>query len=120
MLSNTVWPRDEHELVFSRDGVLHLIDGAVYTSEIDYTKPHPEAFSAAMAAVGADRPEHCVYVGDRLFDDIHGAHEAGMRAVFLPHSEIPAVQRGHTDGKPDAVLQRLADLLPLVDSWRLP
>src|SRR5215467_2933805 len=32
VLSNTVWPRDYHELVFARDGVLHLIDGAVYTS----------------------------------------------------------------------------------------
>jgi putative hydrolase of the HAD superfamily len=117
VLSNTVWPRDDHELVFARDGVLHLIDGAIYTSEIDYTKPHPEAFAAAMSAVGADRPERCVYVGDRLFDDIHGAHGAGMKAVFVPHSEIPAVQRGHTDGEPDAVLDRLADLLPLVDSW---
>ncbi len=118
VLSNTVWPRDDHELVFARDGVLHLIDAAVYSSEIDHTKPHPEAFLAAMRAVGVDTPEACVFVGDRLFDDIHGAHQAGMRAVHLPHSDIPAVQRGHIDGTPDAVVQRLAELLPLVDGWR--
>ena len=39
-----------------RDGVLDLIDGDVYTSEIPWTKPSPQAFRAAMDAVGVDRP----------------------------------------------------------------
>jgi putative hydrolase of the HAD superfamily len=50
VLSNTMWPRSWHEEVFRRDGVLDLIDGAVYSSEIAWTKPHPGAFQAAMAA----------------------------------------------------------------------
>jgi putative hydrolase of the HAD superfamily len=117
VLSNTVWPRDEHERVFARDGVLDLIDGAVYTSEIAHTKPHPAAFEAAREAVGANDPGRCVFVGDRPFDDIHGARAAGMRAVLVPHSAIPDDQRGHTDGEPHAVVGSLADLLPLVESW---
>jgi len=117
VLSNTAWPRLRHEQIFVRDRVDHLIDGAVYTCEIPWTKPHPEAFRAAMAAIGVDDPSRCVYVGDRLFDDIYGARQVGMRAVFLPHSTIPDVQRGHTDGEPDAVIQRLADLLDVVDAW---
>ena len=56
VLSNTMWPRARHERIFSRDGLLDLIDGAVYSSEIPWTKPHPEAFRAAMAAVGVTRP----------------------------------------------------------------
>jgi putative hydrolase of the HAD superfamily len=32
VLSNTMWPRSAHESVFSRDGVLSLIDGAVCTA----------------------------------------------------------------------------------------
>jgi putative hydrolase of the HAD superfamily len=71
-----------------------------------------------MAAVGAGDPARCVFVGDRLFDDIHGARHVGMRAVFLPHSDIPSVQRGHIQGEPDAVIQRLAELLSVVDGWR--
>jgi putative hydrolase of the HAD superfamily len=47
VLSNTVWPRALHERAFRRDEVLDLIDGAVYSSEIPRTKPHPEAFRAA-------------------------------------------------------------------------
>jgi putative hydrolase of the HAD superfamily len=118
VLSNTLWPRAEHDRVFRRDGVLDLIDGAVYTSEIRWTKPHPAAFQAALDTVGVTEPARAVFVGDRLFDDIHGAKSVGMRAVFVPHSTIPEHQRGHADGTPDAVVHRLAELLPLIDSWR--
>ena len=104
MLSNTLWTREHHEEVFRRDGVLDLIDGAVYSSEIPWTKPHPEAFRAAMAAVGVDDPARAVFVGDRPYDDVHGAKQVGMRAVLVPHSAIPDDQRGHVEGDPDAVV----------------
>jgi putative hydrolase of the HAD superfamily len=118
VLSNTTWSRAHHEQIFARDGVLDLIDGAVYTSEIDHTKPHPAAFRAAMAAIGESEPAACVFVGDRLFDDIHGAGSVGMRTVLVPHSAIPDIQRGHTEGVPDAIIQQLADLPAVVDRWR--
>ena len=114
VLSNTMWPRIMHEQVFSRDGVLGLIDGAVYSSEIDWTKPHPEAFRAAMAAVGVSDAAACVFVGDRPYDDVYGAKQAGMRAVLVPHSDVPA----YADAEPDAVITRLAELAPLIDAWQ--
>jgi putative hydrolase of the HAD superfamily len=114
VLSNTMWPRSAHERIFTRDGVLDLIDGAVYSSEIDWTKPHPEAFRAAMAAVDVSDPATCVFVGDRPFDDVYGAKRVGMRAVLVPNSDVPDF-----DGaEPDAVIARLADLGPLIDAWR--
>ncbi len=117
VLSNTIWPKDRHEQIFERDEVLALIDGAVYTSEIAWTKPHAEAFRAALAAVGVADPSRAVYVGDRPFDDIHGAKSVGMRAVLVPHSTVPEWQRGHTEGEPDAVIERLADLRTVVEGW---
>jgi putative hydrolase of the HAD superfamily len=116
VLSNTIWPRQWHEEFFRRDGVLELVDGAVYTSEIPWTKPAPEAFRAAMDAVGVDDPARCVYVGDRLYDDIWGAANAGMRTIHVPHSDIPAEQVGHSEGTPDAVARELADIPELLDS----
>jgi putative hydrolase of the HAD superfamily len=113
VLSNTMWPRSAHESVFARDQVLGLIDGAVYSSEIPWTKPHPEAFRAAMAAVGVDDPAACVFVGDRPFDDVFGAKRAGMRAVLIPNSDVPA----HDAVIPDAVIGRLADLPAHLDAW---
>ena len=65
-----------------------------------------------MRAVGVDDPAACVFVGDRPFDDIHGAKEVGMRAVLVPHSAIPDLQKGAFAGEPDATIQRLSDLPP--------
>lgn len=117
VLSNTIWPRTWHEEFFARDGVLELVDGDVYTSEIPYTKPHEAAFRSAMAAIGVDDPERCVFVGDRPYDDISGARALGMRAVFVPHSDLPAAQQVPVDVRPDAVVDRLAEVLHHVDTW---
>jgi putative hydrolase of the HAD superfamily len=117
VLSNTIWPRAYHEQIFERDGVRHLIDGDVYTSEIPWTKPSEKAFTAAMAAVGVDDPARCVYVGDRLFDDIWGAQNAGLRAIHIPLSRIPVDQVGHAEGEPDAVAHRLSEIADIVARW---
>jgi putative hydrolase of the HAD superfamily len=113
VLSNTMWPRSAHERVFLRDQVLELIDGAVYSSEIPWAKPHREAFRAAMAAVGEHDPAACVFVGDRPYDDIHGAQSAGLRAVLIPNSDVPAFDAA----VPDAVITGLAELMPHIDAW---
>jgi putative hydrolase of the HAD superfamily len=117
VLSNTIWPREWHRGFFERDGVLDLIDGDVYTSEIPWTKPAPEAFRSAVEALGLGDPTRCVYVGDRLFDDVWGAHNAGMKAVHIPLSNIPATQVGHTEGEPDAVVHRLGEIADVVARW---
>jgi putative hydrolase of the HAD superfamily len=118
VLSNTIWSRDYHEKIFARDGVLDLIDGAVYTSEIAHAKPHRESFVAAAAAVGVSDLASCVYVGDRPFEDVHGAQQAGLRAVLVPHSDIPPAQAVPVEVHPDGVAQRLLDVLGIIDGWR--
>jgi len=119
VLSNTMWPREHHERVFERDGVLHLVDGAVYTSETPSGKPHADAFLAAMACVGVEDPDRCVFVGDRPWDDIQGAQQVGMRAVLVPHSDIPEHQQVPVDVTPDAVVHRLGEVLDVVRGWNL-
>jgi putative hydrolase of the HAD superfamily len=117
VLSNTLWPRAHHESVFERDGVADLIDGAVYTSEIAVGKPHADEFLAALAAVGVSDPARAVFVGDRPWDDVHGAQQVGMRAILVPHSDIPLHQQMPVEVVPDAVVTRLADVLPIVRAW---
>src|SRR5260370_28350165 len=111
VLSNTMWPRSAHERIFVRDEVFDLIDGAVYTSEIPWVKPHPEAFRAALKAIGMTDPATCVFVGDRPYDDVHGAKRAGMRAVLISNSDVPAFAAA----EPDAVITRLAALISHID-----
>jgi putative hydrolase of the HAD superfamily len=113
VLSNTLWPRSVHDGCFARDQVLDLIDGAVYSSELPWTKPHPEAFRAAMAAVGEGDPAACVFVGDRPFDDVYGAKSIGMRAVLIRNSASPPFEAA----VPDATIIRLSELTGYLDLW---
>lgn len=117
VLSSTAWPASWHEEILRRDGVLDAFDGCVWSSDLRVTKPHPDAFRAAMAAVGVTDPARCVFVGDRPYDDISGAKAVGMRAVLVPHSDIPPEQQVPVDVEPDAVLHRLADLPAVLDRW---
>ena len=113
VLSNTLWPRAVHDQFFVRDKVFDLIDGTVYSCELPWAKPHPDAFRAAMAAVGEDDPALCVFVGDRPFDDVHGAKSLGMRAVLMQGSNAPPFEAA----VPDATITRLSQLLPHLDRW---
>jgi putative hydrolase of the HAD superfamily len=112
LLSNTHWPRDWHERWLARDGMLELIDARVYTSDLRHLKPHPQAFAAVLEALGGIDPERVVFVGDRPLDDISGAKQMGMRTVLLPNDVVPGY-----DVTPDATIDRLCDLLPLIDRW---
>jgi putative hydrolase of the HAD superfamily len=116
VLSNTIWSRAYHREVFQRDGVLDLVDGDVYSSEIHVVKPHPEAFLAACEAVGVE-PTEAVYVGDRLYEDVHGPQQVGMRAIWVPHSDIPAGQIVEVEVTPDGQAHELLDVLAIVDGW---
>jgi putative hydrolase of the HAD superfamily len=117
VLSSTPWPAAWHEEWLRRDGVLDLFDACVWSSDLRWTKPHPEAFRAALDAVGVADPARAVYVGDRPYDDVSGARAAGMRAVLVPHSDIPPHQQVPVDVRPDGVLRRLADLPELIAGW---
>lgn len=117
VLSSTAWPAAWHEEVLRRDGVLDLFDAVVWSSDLEYTKPHRTAFLAAMAAVDVDDPADCVYVGDRLYDDVSGAKAIGMRAVHMPNSEIPDYQLVAVDVEPDAVVTRLSELPAVLEKW---
>ena len=88
MLSNTHWPRAFHEQFLQRDGLDRLIEERLYTSEIDWIKPHPEPFERLCGLLGL-LPAACVFVGDRPLDDIQGAIGVGMRTIWIENDYAP-------------------------------
>ncbi len=116
VLSNTIWDRDYHRGIFERDEVLHLIDADVYSSETPWVKPQTEIFVHAAEALGVD-PGECAYVGDRSYEDVHGPQQAGMRAIWIPHSQIPVDQQVSHEATPDAVAHELLDIAAIVAAW---
>jgi putative hydrolase of the HAD superfamily len=63
-----------------RMGLGERLDFAVFSSEVGKRKPHPAIFERALEALGV-APGDALFVGDRLYEDIRGAAEAGMRTV---------------------------------------
>jgi putative hydrolase of the HAD superfamily len=116
VLSNTMWPRYHHEEILRRDGILHLFDHCYFTSETRTAKPHRSVFSDVLYALDVEAAE-TAFVGDRLFDDIHGAQQVGMKGIWLPHSTIPASQSSELEIVPDAVIQSLSDILNVIAEW---
>jgi putative hydrolase of the HAD superfamily len=111
-LSNTHWPREFHEHFLARDGLVDYIDARLYTSELTYSKPHASAFRATLDALGVADAGNAVMVGDRAYDDVFGAQQAGLRGVLRPHGGVPGY-----DVEPDAVIGPLPELLDVLDRW---
>lgn len=109
LLSNTHWPRTFHEHFLERDGLAGLLDVRCYTSELEWTKPHPAAFRAALEPLEVTTPSRAVFVGDRPYDDISGAQAVGMRAVLRPNPLVPDYPV-----EPDATVTSLMELVDLV------
>lgn len=111
LLSNTHWPRAQHEQWLARDGLLDLLDERVYTSDLEVVKPHPDAFAALLDSVEVSAAE-AVFVGDRLWDDIEGARRVGMRTIWVHNDTVPRY-----DVEPDAVVTGLGEVVDVVDGW---
>ena len=57
-----------------------------------------------------------VMVGDRPFDDIGGGKAVGMRTVLIGGPSARGQVPAH-DVEPDAVVERLGDVLACIDAW---
>ncbi len=60
-----------------------LFDGVLLSSEVGWKKPSPRFFDC-IQSVWHLSPEDCIYVGNDLRDDILGATEWGIPAVYIP------------------------------------
>ena len=113
LLSNTWWAAAWNNAELATHGLDKLLDVVVYTSDLPYSKPHPETFLTVARRLHVD-PEECVMVGDRLIDDISGSLNVGMRGVWKK-TPYPWPEPDHI--KPTAIITQLAELLPLIEDW---
>jgi putative hydrolase of the HAD superfamily len=70
-----------------RHGLLPLIDAAVFCGDVGWRKPALQIFRHAAALI-AESPEHCLFVGDDPEWDIRGSKAAGMRPVLIDRSAL--------------------------------
>ncbi|MGT2799406.1 HAD family hydrolase [Streptococcus marmotae] len=89
-------------------GIRHFFDIIVCSEEVGYKKPDRAIFDVALKQV-ATPAEECIYIGDRMDNDILPAKAAGMRTIHLlqgmgPH-DCP-----NTTLESDVTIQQLSEL----------
>lgn len=112
LISNTIWPAELHMEDLEQLGLLEYLDHLTFSGEIGIWKPNRQIFQHTLDALGV-APEHALFVGDSPREDIVGAQGAGMRAVWVRSGEFPL-----GDVQPDAIIDALPELLPIVEHWR--
>jgi putative hydrolase of the HAD superfamily len=93
-------------------GIAQHLDRAMFSSEVGVRKPDERIFRRMLDELGVE-PEEAVFVGDRLLDDVAGAHNVGMRAVLTHEFR----QEEPSSIQPDAVIDRLPKLIDVLASW---
>ncbi len=70
-------------------GLSRFLMVTVDSAQVGYTKPDPQIFLLALAALKAE-PTEAVFVGDSLHRDMAGARGVGMAHVWLTPEASPA------------------------------
>ncbi len=94
-----------HRLL-ARHGIDALFAVKLISIEVGRRKPHPAIFAEAVRRLGIPANE-VMYVGDSLFEDIHGAQSAGLDAIWLNAAGEPLPAEGP---RPTAVITELPEL----------
>ena len=74
----TDWYGDQQAERLEKLGILKYFSN-LYSAEKTKRKPFKEAF---MQAIGKNKPEECIMIGDNLERDIKGALNAGLQAIY--------------------------------------
>ncbi|VVO99091.1 HAD family hydrolase [Pseudomonas fluorescens] len=95
-----------------RLGLADYFKFALCAEDIGIAKPDARLFHEALQRGGAT-PETAVHIGDHPGDDIAGAQQAGLRAVwFNPQGKVWEAQKA-----PDAEIRSLTELPALLALW---
>ncbi len=86
-------------------GLLQYFETIVISEEENVEKPDGELFARALTRMGSS-PGETVMVGNMLYEDVCGAHAAGLRAVWLRSGEPQRKVRC----PPEVAIDDIADL----------
>lgn len=95
-----------------RLGLAEYFRFALCAEELGIGKPDPKPFLEALQRAGV-AAAHAVHIGDHPSDDIAGAQQAGLRAIWFN----PRGLSWSAANQPDGQIRSLAELPALLDSW---
>jgi len=104
-------------------GIERYFTCLVFSSDVRACKPSPKVFTEVCRIMKV-HPQHAIFVGDNLFDDIWGAKRIGMKTVWVNRGGISGLPAGHERPAPDRELTRrsycdLPDLISTIEDCTL-
>lgn len=72
------WYTESQKIRLEKTNILQYFE-YIYSAEQTKRKPFKEAF---MQAIGENKPEECVMIGDNIDRDVQGALNAGLKAIY--------------------------------------
>jgi putative hydrolase of the HAD superfamily len=106
--AQSTWARGELHQV----GLTKYFGPIVISGDRGFRKPDGRLFAEALDSL-AVAPEHVLYVGNNMYRDIYGAHQAGMKTVLF---DSDRGRREHLGCEPDITIddhRQLLDILGL-------
>ena len=82
----------QQQAKLDKTGFGDLVDGVVISEAVGVEKPDPRIFQIAIDLVPGQDLDGAWHVGDSAEADVQGAHNAGIRSIYLRHG------RGWTPG----------------------
>jgi len=79
------------------------------SQEVGWRKPHPKIFEEALIRLKRGAKQ-TVFVGDSPIEDIQGAKNAGMKAIFVPSQFFTIEDAKNALQQPDVILNDLCEL----------
>lgn len=112
-------PADNQRQEIATLGIGHYFDHVFIEGEMREGKPKPSVFARAAAAVGFE-PHEILMVGNSFAHDIAAALQCGWHGIWIrrasdiPPSGTKMEQMPEGAPLPDAIIQHLSELLPLL------
>jgi len=113
LLSNFDDSETGHQIV-QDTGIAGLFDAIIISADVGLRKPHPEIFRQIAAMLEA-APAEILFVGDTPRYDVLGAHQAGMRTVWLNDRKDPLTP---DIPRPEYIIKDLSELPALLEGLR--
>lgn len=86
------------------------------SAQIGFCKPDRRCFEYILNKLGVS-PTQAIMVGDDLKNDILGAHELGMKTIYVKKNFKITPMEAPTQVKPDAEISNLTEIIPIIDKW---
>lgn len=111
LISNTWLPGVLFDGYLKHEGLLDHFPLRLYSSETIYMKPDRRIFEHALRELKVAAPQ-CIFVGDRLDNDVRGPARLGMRTIHF----APTPRRFWQRGNPDFTVRRLSEIPAVLSS----